>query len=440
MQPIDYRIAVRDPVQMALAGYQQGQQFKLGQAEMANAQLEGQKVQLEIGALEEKQARAQETQAALGMLAEKARTGTLTARDIFEMNTRFPEIGEHVNKSFEAMSEAEVQGSIKELARTTIAFSRAPEVGMQLLDERIAAAEESGLTDAVAGLKAMRKIAETDPAAAVTSGFATLGTVMEPKQFESFMAVAQPASKATEAFQTLQLRAAAAGLQPGTPEYQRFMENGGAERGPLVVNNLGDGNLLRTGPLAPETGLMDDPNAPGGVRIVPLQGGSAATQKENAIATADELISTLEAFKASPGAKSRYGLASVGGVIPAIPGSDAANAQALINKVKGSAFLQAFESLKGAGQITEVEGNKGAQAITILNDQNISWDAAVRAADDLIRIVKAAKLRKATTDQQGAAPAPTGGEMPIVRTDDEFEALPKGTRFKDEAGNIYRKD
>jgi hypothetical protein len=28
MQPFDYRIAVQDPLQMALAGYQQGQQFQ----------------------------------------------------------------------------------------------------------------------------------------------------------------------------------------------------------------------------------------------------------------------------------------------------------------------------------------------------------------------------------------------------------------------------
>lgn len=47
-----------------------------------------------------------------------------------------------------------------------------------------------------------------------------------------------------------------------------------------------------------------------------------------------------------------------------VPGTEAANFQALYDQVKGGAFLQAFESLKGAGQITEVEGTKATQAIT----------------------------------------------------------------------------
>ncbi len=36
---------------------------------------------------------------------------------------------------------------------------------------------------------------------------------------------------------------------------------------------------------------------------------------------------------------------------------------AMLDQVQGGAFLQAFESLKGGGQITQIEGEKATQAI-----------------------------------------------------------------------------
>jgi|TARA_Y100000310_G_C20704273_1_gene833434 hypothetical protein len=47
----------------------------------------------------------------------------------------------------------------------------------------------------------------------------------------------------------------------------------------------------------------------------------------------------------------------------AYPGSDAADFQTLMKQVKGKQFLQAFETLKGGGQITEVEGTKATEAM-----------------------------------------------------------------------------
>ena len=46
---------------------------------------------------------------------------------------------------------------------------------------------------------------------------------------------------------------------------------------------------------------------------------------------------------------------------------DAARVRGRIDQIKGGAFLQAFESLKGGGQITELEGQKAEQAQSRLN-------------------------------------------------------------------------
>ena len=50
-----------------------------------------------------------------------------------------------------------------------------------------------------------------------------------------------------------------------------------------------------------------------------------------------------------------------------IPGSDISDFRARFDQVKGQAFLQAFETLKGAGQITEVEGAKATNALNRMN-------------------------------------------------------------------------
>ena len=47
--------------------------------------------------------------------------------------------------------------------------------------------------------------------------------------------------------------------------------------------------------------------------------------------------------------------------------TEAARVKARIDQIKGGAFLQAFESLKGGGQITELEGQKAEAAQSRLN-------------------------------------------------------------------------
>ena len=53
-----------------------------------------------------------------------------------------------------------------------------------------------------------------------------------------------------------------------------------------------------------------------------------------------------------------------GALMKLYPGTDAADMQARIDEIKGGAFMQAFQSLKGGGQITEQEGAKATAAIT----------------------------------------------------------------------------
>lgn len=70
-----------------------------------------------------------------------------------------------------------------------------------------------------------------------------------------------------------------------------------------------------------------------------------------------------------------------------IPGSDAASFEALYDQVTGGAFLQAYETLRGTGQITEIEGAKATSAITRMRLAQSEKDfvQAAREFQDVIR-------------------------------------------------------
>jgi hypothetical protein len=72
-----------------------------------------------------------------------------------------------------------------------------------------------------------------------------------------------------------------------------------------------------------------------------------------------------------------------------IPGTPAADFQSYLNQVNGTAFLQAFETLKGGGQITEIEGLKATQAINRM-DSSTTEKEFINAARDFQDVVRGA--------------------------------------------------
>jgi hypothetical protein len=93
-----------------------------------------------------------------------------------------------------------------------------------------------------------------------------------------------------------------------------------------------------------------------------------------------------------------------------VQGSDEAGFMSRYDQIKDASFLEAFESLKGGGAITEKEGAKATSAI---NRMSTSTDEKefIRAAMDLQDVirtgVKNAQGRASRTG--GAAPAPAAG-------------------------------
>lgn len=128
-------------------------------------------------------------------------------------------------------------------------------------------------------------------------------------------------------------------------------------------------------------------------------------QKEGAISAAANQVAVIDKALSHPGLETSVGLS--GKVDPRnyVPGTDAADFRAVLDQIGGSAFLQAFESLKGGGQITEVEGKKATDAIARLS-RDQSDKEFKQSLNDLRQVMTAGYKRLSGADYVGKQ---TGG-------------------------------
>jgi hypothetical protein len=144
--------------------------------------------------------------------------------------------------------------------------------------------------------------------------------------------------------------------------------------------------------------------------VVPVQ------QRQASIASNRNTLAVLDKALDHPGLDSATGLSSVMDPRNYIPGTDAKDFNVVMDQIKGKAFLQAFESLKGGGQITEVEGKKATDAIARLNTAQ-STPEFKKALRELRDVAVAADARMNTGNQ----------DAPKAQT---FQQLPPASQYK----------
>lgn len=105
------------------------------------------------------------------------------------------------------------------------------------------------------------------------------------------------------------------------------------------------------------------------------------------IATAEYSLGVIDQIINHPGLDVATGASSRLDPRNYTPGTDAYNFKVLVDQIQGQTFLQAFETLKGGGQITEVEGNKAQAAIARLN-QAQSKEEFIKALNEFKGIIQ----------------------------------------------------
>ena len=110
------------------------------------------------------------------------------------------------------------------------------------------------------------------------------------------------------------------------------------------------------------------------------------------------------------------------GVLPSMPGFGAARAESKAAQIEGQAFLQGFQSLKGAGAITEMEGKKATAAIARLDRRQSTADY-IAALKELREIMSTAKARyQSAMGQGGPATKVYQGQTYTQKPDGSWEA------------------
>jgi len=154
---------------------------------------------------------------------------------------------------------------------------------------------------------------------------------------------------------------------------------------------------------------------------------AAAIALPNAIATSESLLGKIDAMIGTPAVRDKSGKVINAGTAPhpgftgavgmgrgytlgipgieqLIPGTPAADFKARFDEIMGGAFLEAFETLKGGGAITETEGKKATAAKTRMSlaQSENEFLAAAREYKDIIKTGIERARKK-------AGQAPSGG-------------------------------
>jgi hypothetical protein len=186
-----------------------------------------------------------------------------------------------------------------------------------------------------------------------------------------------------------------------------------------VIQNA-DGSVKLIGGYAPSMGVLSEAKQTGknisDMRFKPAIAGSQQQQKDLAAAgvlagqnmpkvqqQSNQMLDVINQIETNPGLSAVVGAPNpFKGKIPLIgniPGSPAADFQAKLDQLGGKQFLEAFQSLKGGGQITEVEGTKATNAIASMQTSQ-SEEQFMRSLNDLKNVVNNGLAREHSVAEQ----------------------------------------
>ena len=150
-------------------------------------------------------------------------------------------------------------------------------------------------------------------------------------------------------------------------------------------------------------------------RVAGKMGTEASLNLPKALEHGQNALALINTLKAHPGRTGATGMsAALGMGSTPLLGSDAYDYSVKLKQLEGQNFLQAFESLRGGGAITEIEGQKATEAIANL-DRKQSEEQHAKALDDLASVISVGmeRLRRGTAGANLNA-APPAQPVPAV--------------------------
>lgn len=220
--------------------------------------------------------------------------------------------------------------------------------------------EARAAQDYAAGLSAQQAAAE---AAQIENAVKTGLAIQDPTQWDQIMSQQAPdlvgqfanrdalAARYMSVAEVLKMRGGGETFRPATPQEAAQYGSAGGQFGP-------DGRFY---PVNPPSGF-EITTGPDGRQTIRQGAGVGSGQPDIGLSPSSPtaMISSIDGILSDPALDYSTGALAAS---QNIPGTPMYRFGARANQLEGQAFLQAFESLKGGGAITEIEGQKATQAI-----------------------------------------------------------------------------
>lgn len=188
-------------------------------------------------------------------------------------------------------------------------------------------------------------------------------------------------------------------------------------------------SYARPDPLSPGQISGSMPKDVSGVASMKEQGeaqGKALADLPRQIDNASVALKTIDAIEKHPG--KQWGVGAVG-IVPGIPGTQQRGFVNLVDQAKGQVFLQAFNSLRGGGAITDAEGAKATQALSRLDRAQSQQDFDT-ALGDLKAIINSGLSRAKASSMARPVNIQRGGQS-VDPSADGWTTLPNGVRIRE---------
>ena len=226
-------------------------------------------------------------------------------------------------------------------------------------------------------------------------------------------------------------RATQAQREPVGPNYQKITVGG--EEKIMRIEPNGQATFVepqqgQNGPLLNSNG---GPQIPPGVDAKTYR-TKLAEEEAKALITAPRVVASgqqmLKALRDLKGDKALDNSVGMFSILQRMPGSDAYRVGTRVDQLRGMAFLQIYDQLRGAGQITEVEGAKGEAAFARIKSAQNAKDfrAALDEAEAFVQSIVSREQKRIDRSK-----------MPRLSSPQQMQQLQPGSRFIGPDGEEY---
>lgn len=200
--------------------------------------------------------------------------------------------------------------------------------------------------------------------------------------------------------------------------YMEWKSRLGSDRNtPSLLRELDEVNRALEAEGKPRIGVTEYLRQKSGAQASGKAEGTAAAEAFESLPglvnNAEVMAGSIDQILNHPGLPKAVGLSSV---LPSIPGGQAADFEAQLDKLKGQAFLQMFNQLRGGGAITEMEGKKATDALAALSTKQSEkqFRANLKEVNDILAKGIAVARQKARLDpMKTGEPAPKTGTLSL---------------------------